>query len=280
MLTIALRILVGLLVVYAVAMLVAWRFQDRFAFPGPTGPLPPPADYGMPDGRIVTVATSDSVTLRGWYLPPNPSPGKDRTAPGLLWFYGNMETIGEIAPILSDFRPPGTAMLVIDYRGYGQSSGRPSERGVYRDAQAAWTYLSGQPDVDSTRIAIYGRSIGSAVALYLATERPAAAVILESAFTSGKAMAKKHYALVPTSLLTLRLNNLERARRLDVPVLSFHGTDDWIAPIEMGRAVAEAGRAEGFVTFEGAGHNDTYAVGGEAYRQRFHDFLARHIGGR
>lgn len=280
MLTIAVRILVGLLVLYAVAILVAWRFQDRFAFPGPDGPLPSPADHGMPDGRVVTVVTSDSVTLRGWYLPPDTLPEEGHAAPGLIWFYGNMETIGGIAPVLSDFRPPGIGMLVVDYRGYGQSSGRPSERGVYRDAQAAWEYLAGQPDIDSTRIAIYGRSIGSAVALYLATERPAAAVILESAFTSGKAMAKKHYALVPTSLLTLRLNNLERAKRLEIPLLSFHGTDDWIAPIEMGRAVAEAGRAVEFVTFEGAGHNDTYAVGGEAYRQRFHDFLARHMGER
>ena len=192
MLTIALRILAGFLVLYAIAMLVAWRFQDRFAFPGSGGPLPSPADFDMPDGQIVTVVTSDSVTLRGWYLPPDTAPQNNRAAPGLIWFYGNMETIGDIAPILKSFRPPGTGMLVIDYRGYGQSSGRPSERGVYRDALAAWEYLAGRPDIDSTRIAVYGRSIGAAVALYLATERPAAAVILESAFTSGRAMAKKH----------------------------------------------------------------------------------------
>jgi pimeloyl-ACP methyl ester carboxylesterase len=189
-----------------------------------------------------------------------------------------METIGGIAPVLREFRPPGTGMLVLDYRGYGQSGGRPSERGVYRDALAAWDFLSLRPEIDSTRIAVYGRSIGTAVALYLATERPAAALILESAFSSGKAMAKRHYALVPTSLLTLRLNNLERAGQLDIPLLSFHGTDDWIAPIEMGRAVAAAGNAEEFVTFEGAGHNETYQVGGTAYRDRLLAFLAEHIG--
>jgi hypothetical protein len=205
-------------------------------------------------------------------------PKDSRTAPGLIWFYGNMETIGGIAPVLRDFRPPGTGLLVIDYRGYGQSGGRPSERGVYRDALAAWHYVTSRQEIDSTRIAVYGRSIGSAVALYLATERPAAAVILESAFTSGKAMAKKHYALVPTGLLTLRLNNLDRAKQLTAPLLSFHGAEDWIAPVEMGRAVADAGRAEEFVVFQRAGHNDTYAVGGDAYRQRVHDFLAEHLG--
>jgi len=278
MLTIGLRILAALLVLYAIAMLVAWRFQDRIAFPGPNSRLPSPADVGIADGQKVAVVTSDSVELQGWYLPPNPQPSRDSLAPGLIWFYGNMETIGDIAPILRDFRPPGIGMLVLDYRGYGESGGRPSERGVYRDALAAWSYLTARPEIDSTRIAVYGRSIGSAVALYLATERPVKAVVLESPFTSGKAMARKHYALVPTSLVTLRLDNLERARRLQVPLIVFHGTDDWIAPFEMGRAVAEAGRAEEFVPFAGAGHNDTYAVGGASYREKVFAFLARHLG--
>jgi len=278
MLTIGLRILAVVLVLYAIAMLVAWRFQDRIAFPGPNSRLPSPAELGMRDGAKVTVVTSDSVELKGWYLPPNPPPSGDSLAPGLIWFYGNMETIGDIAPILRDFRPPGIGMLVLDYRGYGESGGRPSERGVYRDARAAWDYMTSRPEIDSARIAVYGRSIGSAVALYLATERPVKAVILESPFTSGKAMAKKHYALVPTSLVTLRLDNLERARRLTVPLIVFHGTDDWIAPFEMGRAVAAAGHAEDFVPFQGAGHNDTYDVGGDAYRDSVLAFLARHLG--
>ena len=226
---------------------------------------------------IVEVTTEDGITLRGWYLPPDPPPGRGSRAPGLIWFYGNFETIGGIAPILREFRPPGIGMLVLDYRGYGRSEGSPTERGVYRDAAAAWDFLTARPEIDTTRIALYGRSIGSAVALYLATERTVRAVVLESAFTSGKAMAEEHYAPLPSVLVQLELDNLERARQLTVPLLVFHGSDDRIAPIEMGRAVAEAGGAEEFFVLQGAGHNDTYTVGGTPYRDRLHAFLREHL---
>jgi pimeloyl-ACP methyl ester carboxylesterase len=277
MLSGALKILAVLVVLYALAVLLAWRFQERVAFPGPRGPLPPPSAQGIPDGEVVEVATADGVVLRGWYLPPVPAPPADRPAPGLLWFYGNMETIGGIAPVLREFRPPGTGMLVLDYRGYGRSDGTPSEEGVYRDADAAWEFLSARPEIDSARIGIYGRSIGSAVALYLATVRPARAVVLESAFTTGKDMAQEHYAPMPSVLVELELDNLDRARRLEVPLLVFHGSEDWIAPPAMGRAVAEAGGAEDFIVIEGAGHNDTYLVGGDSYRHRLHAFLQQHL---
>lgn len=276
MISAVLKIIAVLVVLFALAVFLAWRFQDRVAFPAPRGALPPPAAVGIPDGELVEVTTQDGVTLRGWYLPPNPAPAEGK-APGLLWFYGNMETIGGIAPVLREFRPPGIGMLVLDYRGYGQSGGRPTERGVYRDADAAWAYITSRPEIDDTRVAVYGRSIGSAVALYLATEQPVSAVVLESAFTSGRDMAEEHYAPVPSVLVELELDNVSRARELTVPLLVFHGSDDWIAPLPMGRAVAEAGRAEEFVVIDGAGHNDTYLEGGEEYRRRMHEFLREHL---
>ena len=276
MISAVLKIIAVLVVLFALAVFLAWRFQDRVAFPAPRGALPAPAAVGIPDGELVEVTTQDGVTLRGWYLPPNPAPAEGK-APGLLWFYGNMETIGGIAPVLREFRPPGIGMLVLDYRGYGQSGGRPTERGVYRDADAAWAYITSRPEIDDTRVAVYGRSIGSAVALYLATEQPVSAVVLESAFTSGRDMAEEHYAPVPSVLVELELDNVSRARELTVPLLVFHGSDDWIAPLPMGRAVAEAGRAEEFVVIDGAGHNDTYLEGGEEYRRRMHEFLREHL---
>ncbi len=276
MISAVLKIIAVLVVLYALGVFLAWRFQDRVAFPAPRGALPAPAAVGIPDGELVEVTTQDGVTLRGWYLPPNPAPAEGK-APGLLWFYGNMETIGGIAPVLREFRPPGIGMLVLDYRGYGQSGGRPTERGVYRDADAAWAYITSRPEIDDTRVAVYGRSIGSAVALYLATEQPVSAVVLESAFTSGRDMAEEHYAPVPSVLVELELDNVSRARELTVPLLVFHGSDDWIAPLPMGRAVAEAGRAEEFVVIDGAGHNDTYLEGGEEYCRRMHEFLREHL---
>ncbi len=261
------------LLVYLVSAIMAWRYQDRMAFPAPRSALPQPASLGIPNGERISIVTSDGVNLQGWYLAPDPPAAAGTTAPGLIWFYGNMETIEGIAPILMRFRPQGIAMLVLDYRGYGASAGVPSEEGVYRDADGAWEYLTSRPEIDSTRIAVYGRSIGSAVALYLATERPVRAVILDSPFTSGREMAEQHYSFFPTSLVRLSLDNLSRAERLTVPTIVFHGSEDRIAPIEMGRAVARAARADTLIEIPGAGHNDTYAVGGIMYLQRFQEFL-------
>ena len=265
------------LVAYLLIALLAWRFQDRMAFPGPKAPLPTPQSLGIADGERVSITTTDSVTLRGWYLPPNPLPSDATRAPGLLWFYGNMETVEGIAPILRAYRPPGVGVLALDYRGYGSSDGTPSEAGVYLDAEAGWQFLATRAEIDSARIAVYGRSIGSAVALYLATERPVRSVVLDSPFSSGRAMAEEHYPFLPQFLNRLSLDNLKRAGELTVPLLVFHGTDDRIAPIEMGRAVAQTGRAETLVEIEGAGHNDTYLLGGEMYRERLHEFLTRHL---
>jgi pimeloyl-ACP methyl ester carboxylesterase len=274
-LAVRLVVLAGL--IYAVVLVLAWRFQDRLAFPAPSGAVPEPADFGLADGSIVSVTTADGIELRGWYLPPT---GDVRSrAPGLIWFHGNMETVGSIAPVLADFRPDGVGVLALDYRGYGESGGTPTEEGVYLDAEAAWSWLTDRAEIDSTRIAVYGRSIGSAVALYLAAERPVRAVILESPFTSGWEIAREHYALIPEGLVELGLDNLERARRLSAPLLVIHGTEDLIAPFEMGQAVAEAGRAEHLLVLEGAGHTSTYEEGGERYRSTVHDFLERHLGG-
>jgi len=266
---------VTLVLLYVVVVVLAWKYQDRMAFPAPRSALPAPATLGIPDGERVMVTAADGVELHGWYLPPRPRPPAGKLAGGLVWFYGNMETIEGIAPILRALRPPTIGVLALDYRGYGSSGGEPTEGGIYLDAEAAWDFLRSRPEIDSTRIAVYGRSIGSAVALYLATEHSVRAVVLDSPFTSGREMAEEHYPFLPTSLIRLSLDNLNRASRLTVPLLVFHGTEDRIAPIRMGRAVAAAGHAEDLVEIEGAGHNDTYTVGGVEYVRRFHEFLDR-----
>ncbi|MBI2616422.1 MAG: alpha/beta hydrolase [Gemmatimonadetes bacterium] len=268
-----LRILLGVAIAYGALLLLAWRFQNRMALPGARMRLVPPAQAGLPDGEIVDVTTADGVRLRGWYLAPSPDPRPGRPAPGLLWFYGNMETVTGLAPIVRWLRPPDIALLILDYRGYGESEGSPSEQGLYADADAAWAYLSARPEVDASRIAVYGRSVGAVPALHLATTRPVRAVALESAFSSAADMARVHYRMLPSFIVRLSMNNLERAARLTAPLLVFHGTEDAIALPRMGRAVAEAGHARELVLIRGAGHNETYDVGGEAYKQKLHQFL-------
>jgi len=270
----ALRIVVGLALAYAFLLLVAWLFQDRLAFPAPRAKVPDPKRVGVENGERVELVSGDGTKLVGWYLAP-PSP-TSRTSPGLLWFYGNGENIATIWPIVREFQPPGTAVLVLDYPGYGGSGGRATENSLYAAADAAYAALTARPGVDPRRLYVYGRSLGSAVATYTAAHHPVAGLILESPFTNAAAMAKYHYGLLPRFLLRLSLDNVANVRRVSCPILLFHGDADRLVPTAMGMAVAAAaaGPVE-VVLIHGSGHNDTYDVGGKAYRDKVWAFVAR-----
>src|SRR5438094_9232244 len=217
-----LRIFVGLVLAYVALVILAWRFQERLAFPAPRAPLPDPQRVGVANGEKVEVTMEDGTRLVGWYLastilhqPPQPS----QPAAGLLWFYGNGETVAAIWPIVREFQPPGTAVLVLDYPGYGGSGGRATEGALYAAAGAAYAALTTRPDVDPQRIYVYGRSLGSAVATYTAAHHPVAGLILESPFTNAAATAKYHYGLLPRFLLRLSLDNVANVRRVSCPIL-------------------------------------------------------------
>src|SRR5438309_4542400 len=272
-----LRIFIGLVLAYVGLVILAWRFQERLAFPAPRAPLPDPKRAGVANGEEVEVTTADGTRLVGWYLastilhqPSQPS----QPAAGLLWFYGNGETVAAIWPIVREFQPPGTAVLVVDYPGYGGSGGRATEPALYAAAEAGYATLATRPGVDPQRIYVYGRSLGSAVAIYTAARRPVAGLILESPFTSAAAMARHHYGLFPRFLLHLSLDNLTAGKRVDCPLLPFHGDADRLQPTAMGMAVALAapGPVE-VVLLHGSGHNDTYEIGGRAYRDKMWAFI-------
>src|SRR6266576_506413 len=292
-----LRILISLGLAYLVLLLLAWRFQDRLAFPAPRASLPDPKRVGVENGEKVELVSGDGRKLVGWFLKPEVGEvrgGLRRTgevdgarsnlpqppppSPGLLWFYGNGETVAAIWPIVREFQPPGTAVLVLDYPGYGGSGGRATEGALYAAADAAYAALTARPDVDPQRIYVYGRSLGSAVATYTAAHHPVAGLILESPFTNAAAMAKYHYGLLPRFLLRLSLDNVANVRRVSCPILLFHGDADRLVPTAMGMAVAAAaaGPVE-VVLIHGAGHNDTYDIGGRAYRDKMWQFLDRTV---
>src|SRR6266581_7302948 len=151
-----LRILIGLGLAYVVLLLLAWLFQDRLAFPAPRAKLPDPKRVGVENGERVELVSADGTKLVGWYLAPKKlevGGGRGRlgevgavrnnlpqpplaspTSAGLLWFYGNGETVAAIWPIVREFQPPGTAVLVLDYPGYGGSGGRATEGALYAAA--------------------------------------------------------------------------------------------------------------------------------------------------
>src|SRR5438094_240783 len=274
----ALRIIVGLGLGYTLLLLVAWLFQDRLAFPAPRARMPDPKRVGVENGERVELVSGDGTKLVGWYLRAvelrRPSP----PCSAVLWLYGNGETVAAMWPVVRDFQPPGTAALVLDYPGYGGSGGRATQGALYAAADAAYAALAARPDVDPQRIYVYGRSLGSAVATYTAAHHPVAGLILESPFTNAAAMAKYHYGLLPRFLLRLSLDNVANVRRVSCPILLFHGDADRLVPTAMGMAVAAAatGPVE-VVLIHGAGHNDTYDVGGRSYRDKMWQFIGRTV---
>ena len=272
----------GLPALYLVIVAFLWAFQERITFPAPRAVLPDPlATLGY--GEKIELRMHDGTRLVGWYLTPEDAGRRRTTAKGgatsaaLLWFYGNGENIGTIWSVIRDFRPKNAALLVLDYPGYGGSGGRTSEAGIYEAGDLAYTALVSHPDVDPHRIYVYGRSLGSAVATHVAVTHDVAGLILESPFTSARGMATQHYRIVPSFLVRLGLDNLANIKRIRCPVLIFHGTADRLVPIEMGRAVgaaaAAAGRPVEFVMIEGAGHNDTYDMGGKIYKEKLAAFV-------
>src|SRR2546426_6993762 len=239
------RILLGLLLGYAVLVLLAWVFQERIAFPAPRAPVPDPRQVGAANGERIELVLRDGTKLAGWYLAPrSPTTGRPPW-PALLWFYGNGENIASIGGIVRDFQPPGAALLVVDYPGYGGSGGRATEAGMYEAADSAYAAVARRPDVDRARIYAYGRSLGSAVASHVAAQHEVAGLVLESPFTNALDIAREHYALFPRFIVRLRLDNLANLRLGRRPVLVFHGTADRLAPLAMGRRVAAAGGGAG-----------------------------------
>ncbi len=220
--------------------------------------------------KEVFFTAGDGTRLHGWYLPG--APGQ----PLVVFCHGNAGNISHRVDNLRLLRELGLSVFIFDYRGYGQSAGKASEAGTYSDMRGALAWLKEQGW--STRQMIYfGRSLGAGIALQLALEEPPAGLVLESAFTSVKAMGQHHYPLLwPLAgrLLQARYDNLAKISRLKVPLLILHGERDEIVPLPMGRALfAQAPQPKRFYVIPQAGHNDTYDVGGAAYWRQWQDFL-------
>ena len=225
-----------------------------------------PADFGL-RAEELSIAVEDGVTLHGWWIE---GPG-ERV---LIWYHGNAGDIADRLPNARWFVDTlGVSVVLVDYRGYGRSSGTPDEAGVYRDGLAVYDAVAAR-GVRARDIVIFGRSLGGAVATEVALQRPAGALVLEAAFRSARAMARVHYWFVPGALVRTGMDNESKIGRVTMPTLFLHGDRDRIVPPDHSRRLFElAAHPEHFHVIEGAGHNDTYLVGGELYAEVWRAFL-------
>jgi hypothetical protein len=234
-----------------------------------------PASYGLPF-EDVRIPTEDGERLHAWYVPAAQARG---TA---LLFHGNAGSIAQRVAWLPMFQKLRLNALLVEYRGYGRSSGSPSEQGFYLDAGAALTHLSAERATPSARVVVFGESLGGAVAARLASEQPVGAVVLMSTFTSAPDLAAELYPFLPARLLTrYEFDSLASMPRIAVPVIVAHSRDDEIVPFAHGRRLYEAAsEPKAFLELSG-GHNDGFIFARPDWVARLDGFLSTHwAGGR
>jgi fermentation-respiration switch protein FrsA (DUF1100 family) len=226
-----------------------------------------PAAIGL-SYETVQLFAADGTRLHGWFVPATTPRGT------LLFSHGNAGNIAHRLDSIRQFHSLGLNVLIYDYRGYGESEGRPTEAGTYLDVKAAWDYLLGERRISPQQIVIFGRSLGAAIAADLASQQPSAGVILESAFTSVPDMAASLYPWLPVRLLArYRYNTLDKIERINSPLLLVHSREDEIIPYAHGEQLfAHANEPKQFLELRG-GHNDGNHVSHDIYMETLQQFL-------
>ncbi len=219
----------------------------------------------------VRFKTADGLELHGWYVEPYP-PGEPLAY--VLFFHGNAGNISHFLDKIEGLSRHGLAVLAIDYRGFGLSQGRPSEKGAYLDAEAAYKHLLARPGVSPDDVVIYGYSLGGAVGTELAMHSPARALVLESTFTSIRDMSSEKMPFIPRFLVRPIFETQKKIGQLKIPALFVHGLQDDVVPASMGRRLHEAHPGpKDIMLIPGAGHHDVDLIGGEAFYSKLLDFI-------
>lgn len=224
------------------------------------------------DYEELTLTTSDGIAINAWWI-PHPA-----ARASVLFLHGNAGNISHRLDSVQIFHDLGLSVLIIDYRGYGKSTGKPSEQGSYLDAEAAWHYLIEDKKIDQDKIIIFGRSLGGAVASWLAEKYTPAGLIMESSFTSIADIGRYYYPYLPTSLLArIKYASIDRIQNIKSPILIIHSKEDEIIPYSHAEqlfteAVKEKTTQKTFMDINGS-HNGGFMLSGEKYSEGLDQFI-------
>jgi len=229
-----------------------------------------PTQLGL-EYQNISLVTDDGIRIHGWHTNhPNPRAH-------MVFFHGNAGNISHRLDSINLFHKLGLEVVIIDYRGYGQSEGSPSEAGTYLDAKAAWDYLM-RIGVPGNRVIIFGRSLGGAIAAHLASNQSAGGLIIESAFASVPEVGAIHYPWLPVKLLSrYEYATANYAAKAKMPKLIIHSRNDEIAPIEQGKKIFElASKPKAFVELGGS-HNEAIYISREDYMRGLEQYLDQYF---
>jgi fermentation-respiration switch protein FrsA (DUF1100 family) len=251
--------LLSLVTTVAVLLAVVWLCQRRLIYFPRSQDIPAVATI-LPGAEEIFFDTPDGLRLSGWFAPPTATVARAT----VLVFNGNAGDRSFRAPLAAALNQAALSVLLFDYRGYGRNPGRPSEKGLLTDARTARAYVAARDEVDAGRLVYFGESLGAAVAVSLALERPPAALVLRSPFTSLTDMGRLYYPFLPINLLLRdRFDSLGQIEHLTCPVLIVAGDQDRIVPQNQSRRLYAAAREpKRFVLIRGADHNDFELLAG------------------
>jgi fermentation-respiration switch protein FrsA (DUF1100 family) len=218
--------------------------------------------------KDVWLLTSDGVRLHAWWVMA------PQASLVTLYLHGNAGNVTYRFLQIREITAAGSSVLMLDYRGYGKSGGSPSEHGLYADADAAYRYLL-DCGYGAQHIVLQGESLGTAVAVDLASRKECAGVVLEAAFTSGRDVAKTVLPFIGP-LVFRGFDSKSKIGKIRAPLLFLHGERDEIIPLKLGRSLFEAApEPKWFIEVPGAGHNDLVETAGSSYRERLHEFYGQ-----
>ncbi len=252
--------------VYLLVLFFLYMFQERLIFLPSAGLTDTPAAAGL-EYEEIYLDTEDGIRIHGWWVE------SEFEKPAVIFFHGNAGNISGRVSIVEAFHRLGYPVFIVDYRGYGLSEGRPSEEGLYKDADAVWKWVADK-GFSADEIVVVGRSMGGAIAAYVAAKYQPAALALESTFTSIADIAAGIYPIFPVRLLArVEMPTLEFMNQFDGPVLIGHSPADEVVPYSHGRNLLdEAGDRATWFELEG-GHNDGFFRSRNAWDLAYGEFL-------
>ena len=255
-----------LLVAYSILGWSLYFLQSSFVYKPTKELLYNPGDLNLTYEKVV-LRTEDGLKLSAWFIPA------ENARQTILFCHGNAGNISHRLDTANIFNELGVNCLLFDYRGYGNSQGKPTEEGTYLDAEAAWDWLI-KRGIEPEQIIIFGRSLGGSIASHLAAKVHPSGLVLESNFTSYVDLGLKFYPYMPIRLFArFDYNAIDHIRKIDCPILIIHSRNDEVIPFEFGLKLYDAAKEpKEFLEIFGS-HNDGFLYSGQVYRDTWTKWL-------